>query len=75
MDTKRKLGVMKISIHAPRTGSDLMDTTIVNLSNLISIHAPRTGSDKTALKGIDGCEYISIHAPRTGSDRQDVRCP
>ena len=56
-----------ISIHAPRTGSDLqIRRNCVPL--VISIHAPRTGSD--------GDEYdaqaqkdISIHAPRTGSDR------
>ena len=33
-----------ISIHAPRTGSDLSDWLLLQ-SNIISIHAPRTGSD------------------------------
>ena len=34
----------KISIHAPRVGSDEMDTRII-LVPKISIHAPRVGSD------------------------------
>ena len=35
---------MRISIHAPRTGSDEFDPTFYRYK-LISIHAPRTGSD------------------------------
>ena len=59
-----KLGT--ISIHAPRTGSDLSGA-IVKILLVISIHAPRTGSDRENLRR---CLYppISIHAPRTGSD-------
>ena len=61
----------RISIHAPRTGSD---NIILLCSPLItiSIHAPRTGSDPP-----EGFCYrprhISIHAPRTGSDPNAFR--
>ena len=56
----------KISIHAPRTGSDMADIArITGIS--ISIHAPRTGSDASALAHTPPTT-ISIHAPRTGSD-------
>ena len=34
----------KISIHAPRAGSDQLNNTYT-LSDFISIHAPRAGSD------------------------------
>ena len=33
-----------ISIHAPRTGSDVMEALLLAVEH-ISIHAPRTGSD------------------------------
>ena len=36
---------LRISIHAPRTGSD-MDYVEYLTAKAISIHAPRTGSDK-----------------------------
>ena len=65
---RRLLSVSSISIHAPRTGSDLLrrqpqtDGVL-----LISIHAPRTGSD-AAINVTFQIVPISIHAPRTGSD-------
>ena len=34
-----------ISIHAPRTGSDIVSLRDSSLGKVISIHAPRTGSD------------------------------
>ena len=34
-----------ISIHAPRTGSDLLPHRVQEILDAISIHAPRTGSD------------------------------
>ena len=34
----------EISIHAPRTGSDILQEA-ASAMGLISIHAPRTGSD------------------------------
>ncbi len=57
-----------ISIHAPRTGSDVKADDFAALIVRISIHAPRTGSD---LAYADRMRWrtISIHAPRTGSDR------
>ena len=38
---------MRISIHAPREGSDLQGHTHSVLAMQISIHAPREGSDRT----------------------------
>ena len=55
-----------ISIHAPRTGSDMPPTKMVRYC-CISIHAPRTGSDSGG-RSDDAVVGISIHAPRTGSD-------
>ena len=68
-------GSSEISIHAPRTGSDLRNTGGTVRTWWISIHAPRTGSDEF-LETICKRQYIiSIHAPRTGSDRRPVaRC-
>ena len=37
-----------ISIHAPRTGSDILTFVVHAQKSNISIHAPRTGSDKMA---------------------------
>ena len=56
-----------ISIHAPRTGSDLAYERFVRDLMHISIHAPRTGSD-AARPLLVPTMPISIHAPRTGSD-------
>ena len=63
------LAVEHISIHAPRTGSDM--TQYLNTERVaISIHAPRTGSDQK-WKDYYRAQSISIHAPRTGSDYTD----
>ena len=56
----------RISIHAPRTGSDTRFVCVYMIV-VISIHAPRTGSDFSG-KVIYQHILISIHAPRTGSD-------
>ena len=56
-----------ISIHAPRTGSDVTSFILLMLRWMISIHAPRTGSDVLSVLAF-GVLVISIHAPRTGSD-------
>ena len=58
---------MRISIHAPRTGSDKGEYYNIFWKYNISIHAPRTGSD-TAVRHFCDVVEISIHAPRTGSD-------
>ena len=58
---------LRISIHAPREGSDILISTVPGDTN-ISIHAPREGSDGQAPKGGGILHLISIHAPREGSD-------
>ena len=67
--TERQGGILQyflISIHAPRTGSDITNRTPLH-NFAISIHAPRTGSD-CINPYINTMQPISIHAPRTGSD-------
>ena len=60
--------VQRISIHAPRAGSDIKDMAYENATTAISIHAPRAGSDRH-LGDITKINWdISIHAPRAGSD-------
>ena len=56
----------KISIHAPREGSDTAGTRIRSCYT-ISIHAPREGSDLVD-RYDNPIPEISIHAPREGSD-------
>ena len=41
--------IQAISIHAPREGSDLVQSGQMSQQQLISIHAPREGSDMSAL--------------------------
>ena len=57
----------KISIHAPRVGSDPHAETVEMSANVISIHAPRVGSDPRP-RHVSSIALISIHAPRVGSD-------
>ena len=57
----------KISIHAPRGGSDYTKEYIDRCKE-ISIHAPRGGSDGFTIAQ-QLVAKISIHAPRGGSDR------
>ena len=61
--------LLLISIHAPRTGSDVASSPNTRASYTISIHAPRTGSDEEQAYKAAMKRYISIHAPRTGSDK------
>ncbi len=56
----------KISIHAPRAGSDAEASRLIDLLE-ISIHAPRAGSDAQRRRLFFRLG-ISIHAPRAGSD-------
>ena len=60
-----------ISIHAPRTGSDVWVGHFFGW-DAISIHAPRTGSDQLG-DSIFRLREISIHAPRTGSDVTSIQ--
>ena len=46
----------RISIHAPRTGSDVHAQALHDVRHRISIHAPRTGSDREAM---DYVEYLT----------------
>ncbi len=64
---KMSENLKRISIHAPRTGSDRSAPKADAQSVQISIHAPRTGSD-WMVNFIRHNLCISIHAPRTGSD-------
>ena len=61
MKISRMDSVALISIHAPRTGSD-MKTIKLSTKALISIHAPRTGSDTNANKS--GIIYVYFN-PRS----------
>ena len=57
---------IRISIHAPLTGSDPQGDSPARIDE-ISIHAPLTGSD-LGTGGTYTYPLISIHAPLTGSD-------
>ena len=64
----RRARAEKISIHAPRVGSDQRaEPGSLALSD-ISIHAPRVGSDVCGSIFAQHKRRISIHAPRVGSD-------
>ena len=58
----------KISIHAPREGSDVFWLIVPVPEPQISIHAPREGSDGRQGGCFQRVMPISIHAPREGSD-------
>ena len=60
----------KISIHAPREGSDITIDRICDDIVFISIHAPRQGSDILTMCLVERLS-ISIHAPREGSDEHE----
>ena len=62
----RPAHIIRISIHAPRVGSDYFNSGLYFICQ-ISIHAPRVGSDGNQIVSLCPCE-ISIHAPRVGSD-------
>ena len=46
---RARIDCTEISIHAPRTGSDIVVTDVDMQIIIISIHAPRTGSDQFVL--------------------------
>ena len=62
----------KISIHAPRVGSDRAALTAEDAAP-ISIHAPRVGSDDSRQAMNYKEPKISIHAPRVGSDSKGAQ--
>ena len=63
------LGVedLRISIHAPRTGSDLSGRGLARLAGLFQSTLPARGATSTNYSSRQAI-FISIHAPRTGSD-------
>ena len=65
----------KISIHAPRAGSDVRLYLFDRPGGEISIHAPRAGSDVRDGHRPDHGRGISIHAPRAGSDARNRVIP
>ena len=60
--------LLRISIHAPRVGSDVKTRYNALQNRYISIHAPRVGSDTGIVHRNAALTVISIHAPRVGSD-------
>ena len=58
-----------ISIHAPRTGSDVKADDFAALIVRISIHAPRTGSDLTAQSPGEGHKKFQSTLPARGATR------
>ena len=59
---------ISISIHAPRAGRDLLQSTKQTNTKTISIHAPRAGRDHRHIQQKYLQDEISIHAPRAGRD-------
>ena len=60
---------MKISIHAPRTGSDRAVPGDVQRAGGISIHAPRTGSDEMPSSSIWAMPLFQSTLPARGATR------
>ena len=58
----------RISIHAPRTGSDKKDEKNVDAKEEFQSTLPARGATNGALSASSPSGEISIHAPRTGSD-------
>ena len=54
----------KISIHAPRGGSDEKMKLIIKDNVYISIHAPRGGSDSGMVYHIQDIVYFNPRSPR-----------
>ena len=60
-----------ISIHAPRTGSDVSETSQAVVCRSISIHAPRTGSDASPPNGGASTAHFN---PRSPHGERPRRC-
>ena len=61
-----------ISIHAPRTGSDLFPRQRPHLCRTISIHAPRTGSDLIDHVAIGASVVFQSTLPARGATSSDM---
>ena len=59
----------KISIHAPREGSDRLSTRVSPFMPLFLSTLPARGATLPWLAPNASFQLISIHAPREGSDR------
>ncbi len=62
---------VRISIHAPRTGSDAVEMSSI-VSDKISIHAPRTGSDAVTVSDKSPSPLFQSTLPARGATHQ--RC-
>ena len=62
---------MRISTHAPRTGSDCIPTEEMTDPDGISTHAPRTGSDQAASRILLGAQNFN---PRSPHGERPRRC-
>ena len=56
-------GKLMISIHAPRTGSDMLSFSVAASPKQISIHAPRTGSDGSGYVHFSAFSYFNPRSP------------
>ena len=65
-ETRRKPRPARISIHAPRTGSDMF-LLLTGKHLKISIHAPRTGSDLTISLLFCACTTFQSTLPARGA--------
>ena len=63
--------MLRVSIHAPRTGRDSGSQKERSISSSVSIHAPRTGRDICPYRHEYHQQAVSIHAPRTGRDAKN----
>ncbi len=62
-------GMMPISIHAPRTGSDVLSESHSEMASHFNPRSPH--GERPPCLYLEGKAYrISIHAPRTGSDQK-----
>ena len=72
--TTRTSTLWRISIHAPRTGSDLRRGEICGMGR-ISIHAPRTGSDKKMANVMTRISLFQSTLPARGATRRRSESP
>ena len=64
---QRDVGILGISIHAPREGSDWANTTVI--AQLLDFYPRSPRGERLALcLSVPHGHNISIHAPREGSD-------
>ena len=74
MTSSRSDGASAISIHAPRTGSDVPAGCCTTISVKFQSTLPARGATPLMCYHFRRRKGISIHAPRTGSDRSRKFC-